>query len=36
MALGSQRSGIASLVLQWSAKLALLGCFLGVLGSLAV
>jgi len=36
MALGSQRSGIASLVLKSSAKLALLGCFLGVLGSLAV
>jgi predicted permease len=36
MALGSQRSGIASLVLKSSAKLALLGCVLGVLGSLAV
>jgi putative ABC transport system permease protein len=36
MALGSQRSGIARLVLKSSAKLALLGCFLGVLGSLAV
>ncbi len=36
MALGSQRSGIARLVLTSSAKLALLGCFLGVLGSLAV
>jgi len=36
MALGSQRSGIARLVLTSSAKLALLGCVLGVLGSLAV
>jgi predicted permease len=36
MALGSQRSGIARLVLKSSAKLALLGCVLGVLGSLAV
>jgi predicted permease len=36
MALGSQRSGIARLVLISSAKLALLGCVLGVVGSLAV
>ena len=36
MALGSQRGGIARLVLTVSAKLVLLGCVLGVLGSLAV
>lgn len=36
MALGAQRTGIARLVLIWGAKLALLGCGLGVLGSLAV
>ena len=36
MALGAQRSGIARLVLTSAAKLALLGCALGVLGSLAV
>jgi len=36
MALGAQRPGIARLVLTSSAKLALLGCGLGVLGSLAV
>ena len=36
VALGSQRSGIARLVLVSGAKLALLGCALGVLGSLAV
>jgi putative ABC transport system permease protein len=36
MALGAQRSAIARLVLSSSAKLALLGCGLGVLGSLAV
>jgi len=36
MALGSQRSGIARLVLISGARLALLGCGLGVLGSLAV
>ncbi|MGC2110857.1 MAG: ABC transporter permease [Candidatus Korobacteraceae bacterium] len=36
MALGSQRTGIARLVLISSAKLALLGCVLGVLGSLAL
>jgi ABC-type antimicrobial peptide transport system permease subunit len=36
MALGSQRSGIVRLVLTSGAKLALLGCTLGVLGSLAV
>jgi putative ABC transport system permease protein len=36
MALGSQRSAIARLVLKSSAKLALLGCVLGVIGSLAV
>jgi putative ABC transport system permease protein len=35
MALGAQRSGIARLVLTSGAKLALLGCALGVLGSLA-
>jgi putative ABC transport system permease protein len=36
MALGAQRSGIARLVLAAGAKLALLGCGFGVLGSLAV
>jgi predicted permease len=36
MALGSQRTGIARLVLISGAKLALLGCVFGVLGSLAV
>jgi predicted permease len=36
MALGSERSGIARLVLFSAAKLALAGCILGVLGSLAV
>src|SRR5271163_1418963 len=36
IALGSERSGIARLVLISSARLALLGCGLGVLGSLAV
>ena len=36
MALGAQRTGIARLVLIWGAKLALLGCALGVAGSLAV
>src|SRR5205807_5399443 len=35
MALGAQRWGIAKLVLITGAKLALLGCSLGVLGSLA-
>jgi putative ABC transport system permease protein len=35
MALGAQRTGIARLVLISGAKLALLGCGLGVLGSLA-
>jgi putative ABC transport system permease protein len=35
MALGAQRGGIAKLVLIGGAKLALLGCSLGVLGSLA-
>jgi putative ABC transport system permease protein len=35
IALGAQRAGIARLVLIWGAKLALLGCGLGVLGSLA-
>ncbi|HLW54601.1 MAG TPA: ABC transporter permease [Candidatus Angelobacter sp.] len=35
MALGAQRTGIARLVLLSGAKLALLGCALGVLGSLA-
>ena len=36
MALGAQRNGIARLVLISGAKLALFGCGLGVLGSLAV
>jgi putative ABC transport system permease protein len=36
MALGAQRKGIARLVLIAGAKLALIGCTLGVLGSLAV
>jgi putative ABC transport system permease protein len=36
MALGAQRAGIARLVLISGAKLALLGCGLGVVGSLAV
>ena len=36
MALGAQRTGIARLVLISGAKLALLGCGLGVLGSLAI
>ena len=36
MALGSQRSGIARLVLFSAGKLAFAGCILGVLGSLAV
>ena len=36
MALGAQRVGIARLVLGSSAKLALLGCGLGVIGSVAV
>jgi len=36
MALGAQRAGIARLVLTSGAKMALLGCSLGVLGSLAV
>ena len=36
MALGAQRSGIARLVLVSGAKLALLGCGLGLVGSLAV
>jgi len=35
MALGSQRQGIARLILLSGTKLALLGCALGVLGSLA-
>jgi len=35
MALGAQRTGIAGLILSSAAKLALLGCTLGVLGSLA-
>ena len=36
MALGAQRKGIARLVLTAGAKLALIGCAFGVLGSLAV
>jgi putative ABC transport system permease protein len=36
MALGAQRGGIARLVLVSGAKMALLGCGLGVLGSLAI
>jgi predicted permease len=36
MALGAQRSRIARLILLSAARLALLGCALGVLGSLAV
>ena len=36
MALGAQRTGIARLVLISGAKMALLGCGFGVLGSLAV
>jgi putative ABC transport system permease protein len=36
MTLGAQRAAIAKLVLVSAAKLALLGCGLGVLGSLAV
>jgi putative ABC transport system permease protein len=36
MALGSQRGGIAKLVLVLGAKLTLLGCVIGILGSLAV
>jgi putative ABC transport system permease protein len=35
MALGSQRTGIARLILFSATKLAFLGCVLGVLGSLA-
>ena len=35
MALGAQRNGVARLILLSGAKLALLGCFLGVAGSLA-
>jgi ABC-type antimicrobial peptide transport system permease subunit len=36
MALGAQRTRIASLILSSAARLAILGCTLGVLGSLAV
>ena len=36
MALGAQRTGIARLVLISGARLALVGCGFGVLGSLAV
>ena len=36
MALGAQRTGIARLVLSSGAKLALLGCGLGLVGSLAI
>ena len=35
MALGAQRTGIARLILIWGAKLAGIGCALGVIGSLA-
>jgi putative ABC transport system permease protein len=36
MALGAQRGGIAKLVLVLGAKLTVLGCALGILGSLAI
>jgi predicted permease len=36
MALGAQRTGIAQLVLYSSAKLAIVGCGIGVVGSVAV
>jgi putative ABC transport system permease protein len=36
MALGAQRSNVARLILVSGAKIALLGCLLGVVGSLAV
>jgi predicted permease len=36
MALGAQRGNIARLVLSYGAKIAALGCALGILGSLAV
>jgi predicted lysophospholipase L1 biosynthesis ABC-type transport system permease subunit len=36
MALGAQRGGIARLILASGVKMALLGCALGVLGSLAL
>jgi len=36
IALGAQRTDITKLVLTWGTRLALLGCGLGVLGSLAV
>jgi predicted permease len=36
MALGAQRTGIARLILISGAKMALIGCGLGVLGSLAI
>jgi putative ABC transport system permease protein len=36
MALGARRVSIARLILQSSAKIALIGCVLGVLGSLAI
>lgn len=36
MALGAQRGGIAQLVLIWGGRLALVGCALGVVGSIAV
>src|SRR5947209_6304234 len=35
MALGAQRTGIARLILIWGAKLAGIGCVLGVIGSVA-
>jgi putative ABC transport system permease protein len=36
VALGAQRAGIARLVLLSAAKIAVIGCVLGVLGSLAI
>jgi len=36
MALGAQRGSVARMVLLWGVKLALIGCGLGVAGSLAV
>jgi ABC-type antimicrobial peptide transport system permease subunit len=36
MALGAQRTGIARLVLTSAAKMAVIGCGFGVLGSVAI